>query len=165
MGIAPGAEPACGDPPSAAELARQVVRELAPAELPAFDLVAAPYLRNRGPAGRRRARGADDALGSGISSVTGLLTPEIVLVCLRVLDAVGQGAADELRSRSAAATGRLIDKLARRGGKAAHGAPRDPAEVRRLTLEQAAAVGMDPGLAAAVADVVADALGQEPDDS
>jgi hypothetical protein len=97
--------------------------------------------------------------------VTCLLTPEIVLVCLRVLDAVGQGAADELRSRSAAATGRLIDKLARRAGKAVHNAPRDPAEVRRLTLEQAAVVGMEPGLAALVADVVADALGPEQHDS
>jgi hypothetical protein len=158
MGSAPGAEPGHDRRPSAEELARHVVREVAPQELPSFGLVAAPYLEGPRRAARFRGRMPDDAVGSGIAGVAGLVTPEIVLVCWRLLDALGQGAADELRSRSATATGRVLDWFGRKGKKSVPDVAPNPAEVRRLTLEQAAAVGMRPELAAAVADVVVRAL-------
>ena len=153
------------------ELARAVVRRVAPDELALFAETEADYSRDPGLALRPRSR--DEALGFGLDLA--LLTPYVLVVgtavvhflAMVVSDAVRDQARDELKPVIA---GR-IRRLLRRDGPAAADrretdehdrAPGVTAEqaraVRQVALQQAIRSGLDDEKAALLADAFAGAL-------
>ncbi|WP_229398649.1 hypothetical protein [Micromonospora okii] len=143
-----------------AALARAVVTRLAPEELPAFDLLAAPYLA-----------GADGSaeggrLEFGVVEAVATVTPVVTLVCATVTSALLRGAEGELEQLGGRATRGLFGALRRRRAAPpaaeATAAPRwsreQLAEVRATAADRAAALGVEPELAGAIADAVVGAL-------
>ncbi|MGN9779466.1 hypothetical protein ACTMS0_27495 [Micromonospora sp. H33] len=139
-----------------ATLARAVVSRLAPEELPAFDLLAGPYLA-----------GVDDSaegdrLQFGVVEAVATVTPVVTLVCAGVVGALARGAESELEQLGGRAARGLFGALRRRPGVTA--APRTEwtreqlAEVRTVAAGRAAALGVEPELAGAIADAVVGAL-------
>jgi hypothetical protein len=85
-------------------LAKQVVSEVSPAELPLFDLTAARY--HADPAGTLDTKGSsDEALGFGVDTAVVLLAPFaldlVKRIITRIADKVGDSAADSLAGRIA----------------------------------------------------------------
>ncbi|MFG1953194.1 hypothetical protein [Micromonospora sp. NPDC048830] len=146
-----------------AALARAVVARLAPDELPSFDLLAGPYLS-----------GVDASveggrLEFGVTEAVATVTPVVTLVCATVTAALLRGAEGELEQLGGGATRRLLAAFRRRPAQAPapEGAPeaarprwsRDQlAEVRAVAADRAAALGVEPALAGAIADAVVGAL-------
>ncbi|MDG4798415.1 hypothetical protein [Micromonospora sp. WMMD1082] len=147
--------------PSAAEtahttaLARAVVAQLAPEELPAFELLAGPYLTGTD------ASADGDRLQFGVMDAIVTATPAITLVCATVVAALARGAEGELEQLGGRATRRLLGALRRRPA-----APEAPAAysrqqlraIRAVAARRATALGVEPALAAAIADAVVGAL-------
>ncbi|MGN9807259.1 hypothetical protein [Micromonospora sp. L32] len=140
-------------------LARTVVAHLAPEELPAFDVLAAPYLT-----------GVDTStdggrLEFGVLDAVATVTPVVTLVCATVTGALLRGAEGELEQLGGRATRGLFGALRRRP------APPPPAEfsreqlarVRAVASARATALGAEPALAAAIADAVVAALVLDPE--
>jgi hypothetical protein len=146
---------------TAEELARRVVAATAPAELPTFDVVAAPYLEDPARA-ERRLRGDDTALGFGLGDLVEIATPVVALVSGSVVSALSDGLSDAVRDGA----GKLFRKVTRRKppeveASALSGA--DLAEVRQVALGRAKELGLPADKAEALADsiVVALLLGDE----
>jgi hypothetical protein len=122
------------DPPRGLveELARDVVSQVSPAELPLFRATAAQYFADPRRATSRR-EGADETLGFGAEAAVLLVGPfalELVKgVLTRLLGTVGNAAADGLASR-------LRRALA--GDKPAPGpaVPERPADAQQLDAQQ-----------------------------
>ena len=154
-----------------AELARTVVRSVAPEELELYAETEADYFRDPGLVLRVRSR--DEAVGFGLDLA--LLTPYVLAVgtavvhflAMVVSDAVRDEARDELKPVIAGRIGRLL----RRDGPAAadHREPdahdRAPGmtvaqarEVRQVALRQAMQSGLDDEKAALLADAFVGAL-------
>ncbi|MCB5909254.1 hypothetical protein [Streptomyces pinistramenti] len=93
-------------------LARRVVARVAPDELAAFPLLAGPYLGDSRRGARRAAR--DRPLGSGLSEVSGAVTPVVVVVTGWAVTALAGGAAEEIKGRGMRLTKALLDGLWRR---------------------------------------------------
>ncbi|TDC40870.1 hypothetical protein [Micromonospora sp. KC213] len=139
-----------------AALARTVVARIAPEELPAFDVLAAPYLT-----------GADASidggrLGFGVLEAVATVTPVVTLVSASVTAALLRGAEGELEQLGGRATRGLFAALRRRREPA----PPEPvgfsreqlARVREVALARAEALGVAPPQAATIADAVVGAL-------
>ncbi|TDB72693.1 hypothetical protein [Micromonospora sp. KC721] len=139
-----------------AALARTVVARIAPEELPAFDVLAAPYLT-----------GADASidggrLGFGVLEAVATVTPVVTLVSASVTAALLRGAEGELEQLGGRATRGLFGALRRRREPA----PPEPvgfsreqlARVREVALARAEALGVAPPQAATIADAVVGAL-------
>ncbi|TDC73066.1 hypothetical protein E1193_26370 [Micromonospora sp. KC606] len=139
-----------------AALARTVVARLAPEELPAFDILAAPYLT-----------GADASIDGGrlefgVLEAIATVTPVVTLVSASVTAALLRGAEGELEQLGGQATRGLFGALRRRREPA----PPAPVEfsreqlvrVREVATARAAALGVAPPLAATIADAVVGAL-------
>jgi hypothetical protein len=153
------------------ELARAVVRRVAPEELGLFEETEADYLRDPGSmlkTGRR-----DEAVGFGLDM--GLLTPYVLVVGTAVVhflaavvsDTVRDEARDELRPVIAERVRRLLRRedpaAADRRGSGQHGrAPGVTAEqareVHRVAQQQAMRSGLDDQKAALLADAFVGAL-------
>jgi hypothetical protein len=120
-------------------LAKRIVSEVSPAELPLFDLTAARY--HADPAGALDAKGSsDEALGFGVDTAVVLIAPFaldlVKRIITRIAEKVGDGAADSLAERIAHA---LAGKKATApAGQAPDGAPDQGPEP--LTPEQLALV-------------------------
>jgi hypothetical protein len=120
------------DTVSVRELAFDVVTELAPQELPVFDVVTRAYLERPRRMARMLETGKDDPLGIGIESLIGLITPVAIVVASAVVGAVSQF---------------IVESTYRGGRKLARKllGPRSPAEIetaaiRALTVDQLAAI-------------------------
>ncbi|MER7459351.1 hypothetical protein [Micromonospora sp. NPDC126480] len=139
-----------------AALARTVVARLAPEELPAFDLLAQPYLTGTDTSAE------GDRLGFGVVEAVTTVTPVVTLVCAGVVGALLRGAEGELEQLGGRATRGLFGALRRRPAVTAP--PRvewtreQLAEVRSVAAGRAAALGVEPELASAIADAVVGAL-------
>lgn len=149
--------------PSAADLARDVVGQLAPDELPAFDVIASPYLRDPSRAERRLCAGSDDPLGVDLGSAIIVLTPVVTLVCGSVATALAQGVTTEVSSRSKKFTGRLLDRLGRWHRhrdtiEAFDWTAGQLDEIRAVAVARATALGVKQGQAETIADAVVGAL-------
>ncbi|MEV6241015.1 hypothetical protein [Lentzea sp. NPDC051838] len=164
---------------TADELARRVVRRIAPEELPSFDIVAAPYLETPEQAERRLRRAYDDPLGFGLGDIVAMATPVVALVSGSVITAVSDSVGKAVRDGTTNAVRRTWRKL--------RGKPAEPlellatplttsqlAEVRQIALERALSLGMKQQKAEALADAVLAALvlrdndqdpGREPGDA
>ncbi len=162
---------------TADELARRVVRKIAPEELPSFDIVAAPYLQTPEQAERRLRRAYDDPLGFGLGDIVTMATPVVALVSGSVITAVSDSVGKAVSTGTANA--------ARKAWRKFRGKPLQPlelpptplstaqlAEVRQLALDRALSLGMERQKAEALADAVLAALvlrendqdtGREPD--
>ncbi|MDM4718566.1 hypothetical protein QTQ03_02745 [Micromonospora sp. WMMA1363] len=139
-----------------AALARAVVSRLAPEELPAFELLAGPYLT-----------GVDestegDHLQFGVVEAVTTVTPVVTLVCAGVVAALLRGAEGELEQLGGRATRRMFGALRRHPAVApppATGWSREQlAEVHAVAAGRAVALGVEPELAGAIADAVVGAL-------
>ncbi len=148
---------------TADELARRVVRKIAPEELPSFDLVAAPYLENPEQAERRLRRAHDDPLGFGLGDIVAMATPVVALVSGSVITAVSDSVGKAVRDGTTNAVRKAWRKL--------RGKPAEPlelpstpltttqlAEVRQIALERALSLGMKQQKAEALADALVAAL-------
>ncbi|MGI5505344.1 hypothetical protein [Lentzea sp. CA-135723] len=148
---------------TADDLARRVVREIAPEELPSFDVVAAPYLENPRQAERRLRQAYDDPIGFGLGDVVAMATPVIALVSGSVITAVSDSIGTAVRDGAAGAARKVWRKL--------RGKPDEPlalpptplttaqlAEVRQIALDRALALGVKQPKADALADAVIAAL-------
>lgn len=148
---------------TADELARRVVRKIAPEELPSFDIVAAPYLKNPEQAERRLRRAYDDPLGFGLGDIVAMATPVVALVSGSVITAVSDSVGKAVTDGTANAVRKAWRKL--------RGKPLQPlelpstplsttqlAEVRQIALDRALSLGMERQKAEALADAVVAAL-------
>lgn len=148
---------------TADELARRVVRKIAPEELPSFDIVAAPYLESPEQAERRLRRAYDDPLGFGLGDIVAMATPVVALVSGSVITAVSDSVGKAVRDGTTSTMRKAWRKL--------RGKPAEPlelpstplttaqlAEVRRIALERALSLGMKQQKADALADAVVAAL-------
>jgi hypothetical protein len=148
---------------TADELARRVVRKIAPEELPSFDMVAAPYLENPRQAERRLRQAHDDPLGFGLGDIVAMATPVIALVSGSVITAVSDSVGRAVRDGTANAV--------RKAWRKVRGKPEQPlelpstpltaaqlAEVRQIALQRALSLGMKQQQAEALADAVVAAL-------
>ncbi|MGK5443866.1 hypothetical protein ACSNN7_18875 [Micromonospora sp. URMC 105] len=146
-----------------ATLARTVVAHLAPEELPAFDMLAAPYLT-----------GVDTStdggrLEFGVLDAVATVTPVVTLVCATVTGALLRGAEGELEQLGGRATRGLFGALRRRPAPSQPAPP--PAEfsreqlarVRAVASARATALGVEPALATAISDAVVGALVLDPE--
>jgi hypothetical protein len=139
-----------------AMLARTVVARLAPDELPAFDVLAAPYLRGTDTS-------ADGGrLEFGVLDAVATVTPVVTLVCATVTGALLRGAEGELERFGGRATRGLLRGLRRRPAPVAPpttGLSHDQlARVRAVAYARATALGVEPDLAGVIADAVVGAL-------
>ncbi|MDX8145410.1 hypothetical protein SK854_25090 [Lentzea sp. BCCO 10_0061] len=148
---------------TADELARRVVRKIAPEELSSFDIVAAPYLESPKQAERRLRQAHDDPLGFGLGDIVAMATPVIALVSGSVITAVSDSVGKAVSDGTTNAVRKAWRKL--RGKPAATlELPSTPltttqlAEVRQIALERALSLGMDQQKADALADAVIAAL-------
>ncbi|MCG8928415.1 hypothetical protein [Lentzea sp. CC55] len=145
------------------ELARRVVRKIAPEELPSFEIVAAPYLENPKQAERRLRQAHDDPLGFGLGDIVAMATPVIALVSGSVITAVSDSVGKAVQQGTTNAARKAWRKL--------RGKPAEPlelpstplttpqlAEVRKTALERALSLGMEREKAEALADAVVTAL-------
>ncbi|TDB70500.1 hypothetical protein [Micromonospora sp. KC723] len=141
-----------------AALARTVVARIAPEELPAFDVLAAPYLT-----------GADAStdggrLEFGVLEAVATITPVVTLVSASVTAALLRGAEGELEQLGGRATRGLFGALRRRREPAPPAsAPvefsrEQLARVREVAVARAEALGVTFPLAATIADAVVGAL-------
>ncbi|WP_394616198.1 hypothetical protein JNUCC0626_42025 [Lentzea sp. JNUCC 0626] len=148
---------------TADDLARHVVRKIAPEELPSFDVVAAPYLENPRQAERRLRQAHDDPIGFGLGDVVAMATPVIALVSGSVITAVSDSIGTAVRDGMTSAVRKAWRKM--------RGKPDEPlalpstplttaqlAEVRQIALERALSLGMKQQKADALADAVIAAL-------
>ncbi|MEH1058163.1 hypothetical protein V6U89_23510 [Micromonospora sp. CPCC 206171] len=141
-----------------AALARTVVARLAPEELPAFEVLAAPYLT-----------GVDTStdggrLEFGVLDAVATVTPVVTLVCATVTGALLRGAEGELEQLGGRATRGLFGALRRRPAPPPAELSREQlARVRAVASARATALGAEPALAAAVADAVVAALVLDPE--
>ncbi len=139
---------------SARDLAERVVEAVAPAELPSFALVAAPYLDHPERAERRLRREHDPlALGDAVEVVT----PVVALVSGSVITALADGVGESARNGA----GELFRKLTKR--RAVEAPVRDwdgdeLARVRATALVRAKALGLEEPRAEALADAIVAAL-------
>ena len=140
--------------PSTAELARVVVGALAPEELGAFELVAAPYLANPRAREREVRSRHDDPLGFGVGEALAMLTPVAVFVSATVTAAL----ADLVKEESRKGVVSVIRRLFRRkppatvAGDAAGWTVEQLAAVRRVAVEKGRELG------AAKPEAIADAI-------
>jgi hypothetical protein len=148
---------------TADELARRVVRKIAPEELASFDIVAAPYLEAPEQAERRLRQAHDDPLGFGLGDIVAMATPMIALVSGSVITAVSDSVGKAVRDGTTNAMRRTWRKV--------RGKPVEPlelpstpltttqlAEVRQIALGRALSLGMERQKAEALADAVVTAL-------
>ncbi|MFI6096608.1 hypothetical protein ACIA8G_13690 [Lentzea sp. NPDC051213] len=158
---------------TADELARRVVRKIAPEELSSFDIVAAPYLENPRQAERRLRQAHDDPLAFGPGDIVALATPVIALVSASVITAVSDSVGQAVRDSTAGALRKAWRKIRRKPLEPLE-LPSTPlttaqlAEIREIALQRALALGMKRQKAEALADAVVAALvlgdnAQEPD--
>jgi hypothetical protein len=153
------------------ELARAVVRCVAPEELELFAETEADYVRDPGLVLRARSR--DEAVGFGLDLA--LLTPYVLVVgtavvhflAMVVSDAVRDEAREELKPVIAGRVRRLLRRdgpaaADRRGPEDHDRAPgvtvEQAREVRQLALRQAMQSGLDDQKAALLADAFVGAL-------
>jgi hypothetical protein len=148
---------------TADDLARRVVRMIAPEELTSFDIVATPYLESPEQAERRLRQAHDDPLGFGLGDIVAMATPVIALVSGSVITAVSDSVGKAVRDGTASAARKAWRKL--------RGKPAEPlelpstpltkaqlAEVREIALARALSLGMKQQKAEALADAVVAAL-------
>ncbi|MFC8342495.1 hypothetical protein [Streptomyces sp. NPDC057280] len=144
--------------PSLRDWTRAVVEARRPQESAAFDTLIDPYLTPRGRL--RRERGSDDsALGSGVDTALGLLTPIAVLVCAAARDALIGTVQDEVAGR----VSRLLRRARHRGGAEEADTSvaltvETLAVVRDAALRAARSAGLDETEAHALTDAVTGAL-------
>ena len=151
------------------ELARSVVRQVAPEELVLFDETAVDYFRD--PGRQLSASGRDEAVGFGLDLA--LLTPYVLAagtVVVRFLAAaISDAVRDEVRDELKPVVAGPVRRLFRRDDLAGHrtAAEHDPAltvtagqarEVRRIALQQARKSGLDDEKASLLADAFVGAL-------
>jgi hypothetical protein len=144
---------------TAHDLAKRVVEAVAPAELPSFAVVAAPYLDHPERAERKLRRDRDAALGDAVEVVT----PVVALVSGSVVTAL----ADGLGSAAKTGAGSVFRKFTRRRAVEApvrSWSSDDLARVRATALVRAKALGVDEQRAEVLADAVVVALLVERDD-
>ncbi|WP_430783459.1 hypothetical protein [Actinoplanes sp. G11-F43] len=140
-------------------LARTVVAEVAPEELPAFDLLADPYLRGAdgsGPSGDPR---------PGPAPVAETATPIVTMVSAAVAGAVLDGTSAEAEKAGGRLVRQVVAVFRRRPGAPVpiEWTPRRLAELREVARRRALALGLDENAAATLADAVIGALTRPPD--
>jgi hypothetical protein len=145
----------------AEQVARSVVRRVAPEEEEIFDLVAVAYRRDP----HRLARGAsrDEMLGFGVDATVALLTPIVLGAATEVVRylAMETAGAIEVRSRLQRIFRRRDARRAAVTGKPVTVAVIDPATrtaVREIVLEKCRQAGVEPDRAELVADAVVGVL-------
>ena len=155
---------------TADELARRVVRKIAPEELPSFDVVAAPYLETPEPAARRLRQAHDDPLGFGLGDIIAMATPVIALVSGSVITAVSDSLGKAVHDGATGALRKAWRKLRGKPSKPLE-LPATPltreqlAEVRQVALDRALSLGVTQQKAEALADAVITALVLRVDDT
>ncbi|MDX8049911.1 hypothetical protein SK571_11010 [Lentzea sp. BCCO 10_0798] len=155
--------------PTTNDLARLVVGELAPQELPSFDIVALPYVDNPRRAERRLRQDRDEPLGLGLGDAAALATPVITLVCGAVVTVLSEELARSVRSGTGKMIRRMIERV--RGRSAQKPAlltrtwtPQELAEIRQVALDRALALGVERAKAEVLADTVVAKLALESQD-
>ena len=149
-------------------LAKRVVGEVSPAELPLFDLTAARY--HADPTGTLDAKGSsDESLGFGVDTAVVLLAPFaldlVKRIITRIAEKVGDSAADSLAGRIAHAfDGKKATAPADQGADAGTDKGPEPLTAEQLALvdqtarDEARHLKLPPDRADALANGVVAAL-------
>ncbi|MCS7481122.1 hypothetical protein ACFFQW_05990 [Umezawaea endophytica] len=148
---------------TAHDLAERVVEAVAPAELPSFALVAAPYLDHPARAERAFRRFHDDPLGFGLGDAVEMITPVVALVSGSVITALSDGVGEAVKTGA----GKVFRKLVKRRAVEApvqEWSADELARVRAIALVRAKALGVEERQAEALADAIVVALLLERDD-
>ena len=148
------------------DVARLVITEAAPAELPLFGPISEQYLADSGRALSGR-NSADETLGFGMAAAGMLLTPVALAVVTDVLKHLAGQMLNSTLDRSAQAT---RDRLRRLFHVSAPGEPADVprltpeqlGEVRSRTLEKARLLKLPADRAELLADAIAGSLAARP---
>lgn len=139
------------------ELARRVVSQVAPAELPMFAVLAKATLADPDRMTEERAD-VRERLGFGIGEATVLITPFAILAAREVVQYVTKGALD---AGKAAATRLLRRRTKSSGGAASRDLPADQLEeLRGIVLEKALQYGLTQPQAELLADAFAGSAGR-----
>lgn len=142
-------------------LARQAVAAIAPEELPAFDPIARPYLRNPRRMSRALREADDSPLASGIDAAVVLLTPYAVLVATTVFTKVAELSTEDSYVRTRGWLGRSFRRR-RKTGELQLPVTALTADqlnqVRSAAMAQGAAIGLSDRRAALLADAIVGAL-------
>lgn len=137
-------------------LARRVVAEVAPQELPLFPSIsaqlAAEPARGNGP--------RDDPLGFGVGEAAALLTPVILAICAEVGQYLVAAVGESLKERGKDALAARFDSWfgASEGGDTPTFTEAQRAEVRRIVQRKARELRLDAGRANLLADAVVGSL-------
>lgn len=148
------------------DLARGVVAQTAPHELPVFRATAAAYLED--PEGVETAQ-KDEMLGFGVEAVAAL-TPCVLAIARAVVEFVVEEVAKVLKDQSAGTIQRVVRRLFRRPDTMEDpGLPAPPKltedqlrRVHQVALEKGAAFNLPPSQAQLLADSMAGSLALTP---
>jgi hypothetical protein len=146
------------------QLAREVVRLIAPEELVSFAEVSSPYLENPRRAERRWRKAHDDSLGFGVGDIAELVTPVIVLVSGSVVTALSDSLVDSVRGGVDRMVRRVFGRFRRRPAAEALALPvselteEQLSVVRTIALAHARKLGMGKAKAEVLADAIVGAL-------
>jgi hypothetical protein len=144
-------------------LARQVIGEVAPEELPLFDPVCSAWFATR-RSGRRQRRRQEDPLGFGPETAATILAPAVLAVCGEVARHLAGEVERSIAGRISKLVGRAVGWLLARPRTPSKAAP--PAEltrdqlvrVRQLAFERGLEVGLPRERASVLADAIAGSL-------
>lgn len=145
----------------AAELAREVVADTAPAELPLFRATSRAFFEDPDRALQQRSK--DEMLGFGVETVA-LLTPYALAIAKPVITLLMSELAKQVQERSADTVVTWVRRLLRRPDEDVTEQGTEPeipplsaeqlSRVRRLALDKARELDLDEGKAALLADAM-----------
>jgi hypothetical protein len=154
--------------PQLAALARSVVAQVAPQELPMFKAVSKAYAQD--PERVARADSKDEMLGFGILAAAPLLTPIVISVAEYVLRFVGSELLKAAKNEGSGAIGKAVHRFAVKVTGEAEGSP--PAmprltpeqltEIRAVAVQRAVALKLSTDKAEQLADSLVATLAVEP---
>jgi hypothetical protein len=134
------------------ELARAVVAQVAPGELPLFGAMSRAYAAD--PSRARPRRGGDEALGFGLAEAASLLTPAALAAAGQVARYLADDLGKALANTAGEAIGKRIARLFRREPGAPSLTQAQISRVRAIALEVARAENLTEPRASLLADAL-----------
>jgi hypothetical protein len=126
------------------ELARSLVRDVAPQELPMFRASSALYLKDPGKAQQQRKSGSDDLLGFGAGVDLTLITPVALAVATEVIKFLATEIARAAKSEASPIIQTQVRRLfSRLPGSIPEANPSKPPALTRQQLEQVRSIAYD----------------------
>jgi len=136
-------------------LARELIRNVAPQELPLFEAVSQAYWAKGANEVAKAQRSSEDTLGFGLGEIGGFLTPAALFVATSVVDFLKDSLSESLKDATDAAINGLIAKIFEKKAVLT----RDQlSTIRELTLVKAKQLGLSNSQATLLADALIGSL-------